>query len=138
MCGTGADCVPVDECTKNCGGPTPPPPTPGKGGWKCNWNATTPMCIEDKDAKMNKTECDAECHNAKYGKCDYLNDKCLPCTPGADDKECVYLMSYCKAAQSEGRCKEETLRGLFRMIETNTGWDHGEFDVEFRGGKMFI
>ena len=62
----------------------------------------------------------------------------MPCTPGADDRECVYLMSYCAAAQREGRCKEEVLSGLWRMIESNNGFDHGEFDIEFRGGKMFI
>jgi len=47
-------------------------------------------------------------------------------------------MSYCKAAQEEGKCKEETLTGLFRTIETNPSFDHGEYDIEFKGGKMFI
>jgi len=68
---------------------------------------------------LEHKECDAECHNAKYGKCDYENNQCVKCTPGADDRDCVYLMSYCHAAQEEGRCKEEVLSGLYRMIEAN-------------------
>jgi len=47
-------------------------------------------------------------------------------------------MSYCETAREEGRCKEEVLGGLFRMIEANNKFDKGEFDVEFRGTKIFI
>jgi len=47
-------------------------------------------------------------------------------------------MDYCKIAQKEGKCKRDELKGLFRMIEAQTGYDKGEFDVFFKGGKMYI
>jgi hypothetical protein len=41
-------------------------------------------------------------------------------------------------AASEGRCAQETLSGLWRSIESNIGFAKGEFDIQFRQGKMFI
>lgn len=87
---------------------------------------------------MSKDQCTNECKPANYGKCDYENNACVHCTPGADDKDCLYLMSYCNTAKKEGRCKEETLSGLFRTIEANIPYNKGEFDIQFRDGKMFI
>lgn len=129
-CGSGDTCVPADECTDKC------KPTGPK--YKCDWTAKSPVCKQDDEGKMDKESCAEECHPAKYGKCDYKNDQCLPCTPGADDPECMYLMDYCNTAQKEGRCKEETLHGLFRMIEVNHNSTNAEFDIDFRGSKMFI
>lgn len=128
-CGSGADCVPKKDCMEKC---------QHGGGYKCDWHGKEPVCVKDEHGHLNQTECTAECHDAAYGKCDYVQDECTACKPGQDDRDCVYLMSYCKVAQREGRCKEEVLNGLWRSIEANTGWDHGEFDIEFRGGKMFI
>jgi len=121
----------VEDDPPKCGGADDP-------CYSCSWNATNPQCVEDPKGKMNHTACDVECHNAKYGKCDYVNNTCVSCKPGADDRDCIYLMSYCTEAQKEGRCKEEVLSGLYRMIEANNKFDKGEFDVEFRGGKMYI
>lgn len=104
----------------------------------CNWNTANPQCVQDDSGTLSKDQCDQECHPAAYGKCDYKKNTCLSCTPGADDKDCIYLMSYCQVAKTEGRCKEEVLSGLFRTIEANIPYDHGEFDIQFRGGKMFI
>lgn len=87
---------------------------------------------------LSEKDCTRECHPAVYGKCDYDNDKCVGCTPGADDRDCVYLMSYCDAAQKEGRCHEEVLGGLWRMLETNPGFARGEYDVQFANNKMWI
>lgn len=129
-CNSGPDCVPKEDCAKNC--------VPHGPRYSCNWKTAVPQCVEDPKGRMDKTQCAEECHPAAYGKCDYKSDKCVSCKPGADDPACVYLMSYCQAAEKEGRCKEETLSGLFRMVETNPAFDHGEFDIEFKGGKMFI
>jgi len=30
------------------------------------------------------------------------------------------------------------LKGLYRMIEVNPSYDKGEFDVEFKDGKMYM
>jgi len=127
-CGTGSDCMPADKCEKEC--------KPVGKRYKCDWKTTT--CMEDPMGRMNQTECAEECKPAAYGKCDYENDKCVPCTPGADDRDCVYLMSYCTVAQKMKRCEEEILKGLFRMVEAQPGYDAGEFDVEFRANKMWI
>lgn len=129
-CGTGTDCVPAEECTKAC--------KPKGPRYECSWNTANPQCVQNDAGTLSKEQCGQECHPAAYGKCDYENNKCLHCTPGADDKDCVYLMSYCQAAQKEGRCEAETLSGLFRTIEANIPFDHGEFDIQFKGGKMYI
>jgi len=50
------------------------------------------------------------------GKCNFKENKCASCKLG-DDKECMYTMDYCKIAQQEGRCKQEMLKGNFRLIE---------------------
>lgn len=47
-------------------------------------------------------------------------------------------MSFCKVQQKEGDCKAEQLKGLYRMIEVNPGYDVGEFDVLFKDGKMLM
>jgi len=47
-------------------------------------------------------------------------------------------MSYCTTAAAEGRCAQETLSGLWRSIESNIAYAKGEFDIQFRQGKMFI
>jgi len=105
----------------------------------CQWNATHgPQCKQDDKGNMSHEQCTDECKPANYGKCDYEKNTCVSCTPGADDRDCLYLMSYCETAKTEGRCKEEVLSGLFRSIEANLPFAKGEFDVQFRGGKMFI
>jgi hypothetical protein len=62
-CGTGADCVPADDCTAKCK-PTGP-------RFSCQWNTTVPKCVEDPKGHLNKTQCGSECHEAAYGKCDF-------------------------------------------------------------------
>ena len=52
----------------------------------------------------------------------------MECDPNKDHG-CMYDMNYCKAAQREGRCKEETLSGIWRGIETNLNFATGELDV---------
>jgi len=87
---------------------------------------------------MSKDQCTSECKPAVYAKCNYEDNTCTKCTPGADDRDCIYLDSYCKTAKEEGRCEQETLSGLWRSIEANIPYNKGEFDIQFRSGKMFI
>lgn len=47
-------------------------------------------------------------------------------------------MSYCQAAQREGKCKEETFNGLWRTIDASIPFLHGEFPISFSAGKMYI
>jgi len=89
-CAEGGDCVDAIKCVESC----------SKGGdkFRCNWNATNPMCIHDPNGKMDKDSCDSQCHPATYGKCNLDSGECEVCkafnTPGGDP-ECLYLMSYC-------------------------------------------
>lgn len=87
---------------------------------------------------MNKTQCAQDCEYVQYGKCNFTNNTCQNCTHGADDPKCLYTMDYCKAAQKEGRCKQQQLDGLFRMIEVNPGYNVSEFDVLFKDKKMYM
>ena len=87
---------------------------------------------------MSQEECNDECKPAVYAKCNYSDNTCVKCTPGDHDKDCIYLESYCKTAQEEGRCQQETLTGLWRSIEANIPQYWGEVDIQFQGGKMFI
>lgn len=129
-CECGGECKPREECEQSC--------TPKGPKYSCSWNSTHPTCVQDDEGKLTKDECDGECKPAVYGKCDYENNSCKECTPGADDRDCIYLMSYCKTAQKEDRCEQETLSGLWRSIEANIPYNKGEFDIQFRSGKMFI
>jgi hypothetical protein len=47
-------------------------------------------------------------------------------------------MSYCKTARDEGRCEQEVLSGLWRSLSVGVPFVHGEFDIQFRSGKMFL
>ena len=87
---------------------------------------------------MSKMQCTDQCRPAAYAKCNFANNTCEKCTPGDDDKDCIYLESYCKTAQEEGRCEQETLSGLWRAIEANIPQYWGEVVIEFKGGKMYI
>jgi len=104
-CSSGGDCVLKTTCEQNCaGGPQ----------YTCSWNTTNPQCVQGGSGHMTKDACMSMCHSAKYGKCDFQNNVCVECTPGAD-KDCIQLMSYCQAAQKEGRCKKQPVTGLYRM-----------------------
>jgi len=128
----GTGCVPTKACEETCQvGPT-------KSMYKCNWSAEHPTCIEDKMATMNKTECAQTCQEVSFGKCDFKNNTCVKCNHTAGDKDCLYTMDFCKIAQKEGKCQAQNLTGLFRMIEVNPSYTVGEFDVEFKDGKMYM
>jgi len=129
-CGTGDDCVPHDECVDKC--------EPKGPKYRCDWKETPPKCVQDDEGTQSQQLCEHDCKPAQYGKCDFENDTCVECTPGAGEKDCVNLMSYCQIARDEGRCKEQVLNGLYRSVESNLGYESGEFDVEFRDSKMFI
>lgn len=47
-------------------------------------------------------------------------------------------MSYCAEIQKEGKCTREAFTGLYRMIESRIGYEQGEYDVEIKGGKIWI
>jgi len=131
-CPHGGDgCVPSAACDSTCS------VHPSENPYKCSWNSTVPKCVQDKEGTMNKTECAQKCEEPAFGKCDYKNNTCVKCKQGTD-KDCMYLMDYCKTAQKEGRCKAQNLTGLFRMIEVNPGYEQGEFDVLFKEGKMYM
>jgi hypothetical protein len=87
---------------------------------------------------MNKTECAQKCETPAFGKCDFKNNTCVKCEQGKGDNDCLYTMDYCKVEQKEGRCKNQELKGLYRMIEVNPGYETGEFDVMFKDGKMYM
>lgn len=87
---------------------------------------------------MSKDQCTLSCADVQYGKCNFGNNTCEYCKHGPDDPKCIYTMDYCKAAQQEGRCKNQTLTGLFRMIEVNPQYEIGEFDILFKDGKMYM
>lgn len=89
-CGTGADCMPKADCEDKC--------TPKGPKYMCTWNATEPKCVEDAEGKLTHDECTDECKPAVYAKCNYEENKCDECTPGADDRDCIYLKSYCDTA----------------------------------------
>jgi hypothetical protein len=86
---------------------------------------------------MNKTECAQKCEEPSFGKCNYANNTCEKCDH-TKDKDCIYTMDYCKVEQKTGKCKQVQLKGLYRMIEVNPGYEVGEFDVLFKEGKMYI
>jgi len=51
--------------------------------------------MQTDEGKMSEAQCEEECKPAVYGKCNYDTNTCDKCTPGEDDRECIYLMSYC-------------------------------------------
>jgi len=109
-CGTGIDCVSVDECQQRC--------HPKGQLYKCSWKSGTPTCVEDDEGTMSKAQCAQTCVPVPYGKCDYVNNDCVKCDPNTDH-ECKFDMNYCKVARNEGRCHQQNLAGLWRGIETN-------------------
>ena len=129
-CGKDGCTMPRHECEEKC--------LPSGPRYTCDWHETHPKCTEAADGKMSKDQCTSECKPAVYAKCNYSDNTCVKCTPGADDRDCIYLDSYCKTAKEEGRCEQETLSGLWRSIAANIPYIHGEFDIQFRSGKMFI
>jgi len=86
---------------------------------------------------MNKTECAQTCQQVPFGKCNFKNNTCEKCD-NTKDKDCTQIMSFCKVEQQEGRCKEQKLNGLYRMIQVQPDYDNGEFDVQFKDGKMIM
>lgn len=86
---------------------------------------------------MNKTQCAQSCEEPQFGKCNFTQNTCDKCNH-TSDPQCIQTMDYCKAAQREGRCKAQELKGLYRMIEANPNYDKGEFDVLFKDGKMYM
>lgn len=129
-CNTGGTCVDASKCT-------PDSCAPSKDKYSCNWSASPPQCVIDPNGQLDKPSCTEECHSAQYGKCNFDTNKCEVCTPGGDP-DCLYLMTYCAAIQKEGKCTREAFTGLYRMIQSRIGYESGEYDVEFKGGKMYI
>jgi hypothetical protein len=132
-CTEGTGCVPTAGCEATC----KHIPHPDHDPYLCDWTQSPPKCKQDKTGSMNKTECAQKCEQPSFAKCNFQNNTCEKCEQGTD-KDCLYTEDYCKVEQKEGRCKNQNLTGLFRMIEVNPGYDVGEFDVMFKDGHMYM
>merc|ERR1711937_1069540 len=111
-CKEGSGCVPSGSCEATCG----VPPHPKNDKYRCDWAHATPQCMADEDAVQNKTECEQKCQAPSFAKCNFQNNTCEKCDH-TKDKDCIQTMDFCKIAQKEGKCKQDKLNGLFRMIE---------------------
>lgn len=128
---TNPGCVPTAGCQETCSH------KPKEHKYKCSWESAKPTCVEDDKGTQSKTECAQQCQEVKFAKCDFKNNTCVDCDHDKD-KDCLQTKDYCDVAQKEGKCKPETLSGLFRMIEVNPNYDVGEFDIMFKDGKMYM
>lgn len=86
---------------------------------------------------MDQEQCEQNCLNPTFQKCNFKNNTCQNCTVGTDTK-CIYTAAYCQAAQKAGRCKVNQLDGLYREIEVNKEYKKGEYDLLFKDKKMYM
>lgn len=96
---SGKGCVPTAACKEGC-----KKDPHHDDQFECEWKVDPPKCKKSDAGSYTEKECNEACKAPDFGKCDFKNNKCEGCKPGADPG-CMYSLDYCKIMQERGKCK---------------------------------
>ena len=112
----------LEECAENCYNST-------ETMYSCVWNTSQPQCMQDPAGHFSKQDCETNCKQPDYAKCNFSTGMCEDCNPQLDP-DCKYTQAYCNAS-----CKPSEILGTWRGIQINQNYDYGEWDFTFNADQ---